>query len=282
MKINRLLLIPAISVSLSACNPPQSTENKVAAVSVVEPVQAAPTLAPEIANDCVFSLGFDVWEPYQYVDIGGQVIGLDVELISAVVEDMGCDIEFQQDTWIAALDKIKNAEVDMLLGASKTEAREEYAHFSAPYRQEEFSLYIRKDDEKHAGYQNLDSFIENGSKIGIVDGYFYGPQVSMLLDGSATAKYFVPGIMGELNVGRLLDGDIDGFLEDSYIGASILRRKGLAQYIVANGITINTGDIYVMFSQQSVTPEQVATFNTSLNKIKNSPKYQEIINKYSQ
>jgi polar amino acid transport system substrate-binding protein len=103
----------------------------------------------------------------------------------------------------------------------------------------------------------------------------------MLLDGSATSKYFVPGIMGELNVGRLLDGDIDGFLEDSYIGASILRRKGLAEYIVANGITINTGDIYVMFSQESVTPEQVATFNTSLNKIKNSQRYQEIINKYS-
>jgi polar amino acid transport system substrate-binding protein len=282
MKINRFLLILAMSFGLLACKPPPQTEDTAAVESVAEPEQSAQAPTEVSPKECSFSLGFDVWEPYQYVDIGGSVVGLDVELITAVVEDMGCDISYQQDTWISSLDKLKNAQVDILLGASKTDAREEFAHFSDAYRMEEFSLYIRKDDEKHAAYQSLDSFIENGSKIGIVDGYYYGPKVSILLDGTATSKYFVPGIMGELNVGRLLDSDIDGFLEDSFIGASILRRKGLSEYIVANGITISTGDIYVMFSKQSVTPEQVATFNDSLNKIKKSQQYEGIINKYSQ
>ncbi|MFT4938434.1 MAG: polar amino acid transport system substrate-binding protein [Paraglaciecola sp.] len=282
MKTNRFLLILAISITLLACNPPSSVESTVTDVSAAEPAQSKPIPPTETAEECVFSLGFDVWEPYQYVDISGQVVGLDVELIAAVVKDMGCDLSYQQDTWISSLDKLKDAQVDILLGASKTDTREEFAHFSISYRMEEFSLYIRKDDEKHAAYQSLDNFIENGSKIGIVDGYFYGPEVSILLDGTATSKYFVPGIMGELNVGRLLDGDIDGFLEDSFIGASILRRKGLSKYIVANGITLNTGEIYVMFSKQSVTPEQVAQFNNSLNKIKDSQQYEDIINKYSQ
>ena len=281
MKISHLLLFLVMSFGLLACKPPPQTESTLAVESVAEPEQSKQTPPTESASKCSFSLGFDAWEPYQYVDVSGRVGGLDVELIEAVVEGMGCNLTYQQDTWISSLDKLKNAQVDMLLGASKTTAREEYAHFSIPYRMEEFSLYIRKDDEKHAAYQSLDSFFENNSKIGIVDGYVYGPEVSMLLDGTATSKYFVAGIMGELNVGRLLDGDIDGFLEDSFIGASILRRKGLSDYIVAHGITISTGDIYVMFSKENVTPEQVATFNNSLNKIKNSQRYEDIINKYS-
>jgi polar amino acid transport system substrate-binding protein len=171
--------------------------------------------------------------------------------------------------------------VDILLGASKTEAREEFALFSDAYRMEEFSLYIRKGDKVRATYKTLDEFIQNGSRVGIVEDYVYGPDVSMLLDGDKTSKYFVNAIMGELNVARLLDEDIDGYLEDSFVGSSLLRRKALSNFIVAHGITIQTGNAYVMFSQKSVTQEQLNNFNTQLTKVKSSKVYQDILTKYS-
>ena len=279
MRISRLLLTILILFAVAACEPPPQVEKP------AEPIapgisQEEDMLAKHVVRDCQFSLGFDVWEPYQYVDVSGNVGGLDVELIKAVVKEMGCDITYRQGTWIRSLDKLRNGEVDMLLGASKTKAREEYALFSDPYRIEEFSLYIRKDDEVHRDYQTIDTFIENGSRIGVVDGYYYGPLISMLLDGTATSKSFMTSIIGELNVARLLDQDIDGFLEDSFIGASILRRKGLSDYIVAHGLTIQTGDVYVMFSRESVTAEQVVDFNAALAKVKGSEQYTEIMHKY--
>jgi polar amino acid transport system substrate-binding protein len=176
---------------------------------------------------------------------------------------------------------LKQGEVDILLGASKTEAREEFALFSDAYRTEEFSLYIRKGDKVRAGYKTLTEFIQNGSQIGIVGDYFYGPDVSMLLDSAETSKYFVNAIMGELNVARLLDEDIDGYFEDSFVGASLLRRKALSNYIVAHGLTIQTGNAYVMFNQKSLTPEQLNDFNTKLEKVKKSKIYQNILEKYS-
>jgi polar amino acid transport system substrate-binding protein len=194
---------------------------------------------------------------------------------------MGCQLTYQQGTWVDLLMALRQGEVDLLLGASKTQAREKFALFSDAYRMEEFSLYIRKSDKVRAGYKTISEFSQNNSRIGIVEDYVYGPDVSTLLDNPETSKYFVNAIMGEINVARLLDEDIDGYLEDSFVGASLLRRKALSKYIVAQGITINTGNAYVMFSKISVTPEQLRNFNTQLAKVKSSDIYQDILNKYT-
>jgi polar amino acid transport system substrate-binding protein len=280
MKINRMFLLLLLSFIVSACKPQTPVEQtKSTPVVVAETTVQAENQIPD--KHCQFVLGFDAWEPYQYVDVGDRIAGLDIELVAAVVEEMGCKLTYQQGTWVDLLMALKQGEVDILLGASKTEAREEFALFSDAYRMEEFSLYIRNGDDVRAGYKTLSEFIQNGSKIGIVGDYFYGPDVSMLLDNAETSKYFVNAIMGELNVARLMDEDIDGYFEDSFVGASLLRRKALSNYIVAHDITIQTGNAYVMFSQMTVTPELLSDFNTQLAKVKSNKIYQDILDKYS-
>jgi polar amino acid transport system substrate-binding protein len=281
MKTSRIFLLILLSSIISACKPEPSNEqtNSTPVVVDVETPMPMEKVAP--VKNCQFVLGFDAWEPYQYADVGDRVAGLDIELVAAVVEGMGCQLTYQQGTWVELLMALKEGEVDILLGASKTETREEFAFFSDAYRMEEFFLYIRKGDNVRAEYKTVADFIKNSSRIGIVSDYFYGADVSSLLDVPETSKYFVNAIMGELNVARLLDGDIDGFLEDSFVGATLLRRKALSNYIVAQGITIQTGDAYVMFGQKSVTQEQLSDFNIQLEKIKNSQVYQDILDKYS-
>jgi polar amino acid transport system substrate-binding protein len=264
---------------LVACSPPaEKDETSTTMVSAKTEAVIAPS---PMAGNCNLVLGFDAWEPYQYADVGGRVAGLDIELISGIAEAIGCEITYKQGTWVKLLAALREGEIDILLGASKTEAREEFAFFSDPYRMEEFSLYIRKADMKRAGYQSLNEFIDGGSQIGIVADYLYGEEVSKLLDDPKKAKSFVNAIMGELNVARLLDEDIDGFLEDSFVGASLLRRKALSDYIVAHGITINTGNAYVMFSKQSITEDQLALFNAELQRVKQSQTYKDLLTKYS-
>jgi polar amino acid transport system substrate-binding protein len=281
MKISRIFLLILLSCIVSACKPEPSKEQTNSTQVAADTATTTPMEKMAPAKTCQFVLGFDAWEPYQYTDVGNRVAGLDIELVSAVVEGMGCQLTYLQGTWVDLLMALKEGEVDILLGASKTETREQFAFFSAAYRMEEFSLYIRKGDNMLAEYKTLSDFIKNGSRIGIVGDYVYGPDVSTLLDDPETSKYFVNAIMGELNVARLLDGDIDGFLEDSFVGATLIRRKALSNYIVAHGITIQTGDAYVMFSQKSVTQEQLNAFNIQLAKVKESKAYQDILDKYS-
>jgi polar amino acid transport system substrate-binding protein len=87
--------------------------------------------------------------------------------------------------------------------------------------------------------------------------------------------------MGEINIARLLDEDIDGFLEDSFVGATMLRRKALSDLIMEQGLKIQTGNAYVMFSQQGITEEQLAAFNAELLRVKQSERYSELLNKYA-
>jgi polar amino acid transport system substrate-binding protein len=281
MKIIRVSLLIVLSFIISACKPESSTEQSESIPVAVDTEKTVLMEKDVLDKHCQFVLGFDAWEPYQYLDVGDRVAGLDIELVTAVIEGMGCQLTYQQGTWVDLLMALKQGKVDILLGASKTEAREQFALFSDSYRMEEFSLYIRKGDKVRSEYKTLDEFIQNGSRVGIVEDYVYGPDVSMLLDGDKTSKYFVNAIMGELNVARLLDEDIDGYLEDSFVGSSLLRRKALSNFIVAHGITIQTGNAYVMFSQKSVTQEQLNNFNTQLTKVKNSKVYQDILTKYS-
>jgi polar amino acid transport system substrate-binding protein len=278
MKISYLLMI----FLLAACSPQaEQTEEAQNTTETTLPETAEIAEPTPIVKKCSLLLGFDAWEPYQYADVGGRVAGLDIELVSLVANGIGCEITYKQGTWVDLLGSLKDGDIDILLGASKTPAREEFAYFSEPYRMEEFSLYIRSGEQDDLDFTTLTEFVNNGSKVGVVAEYLYGDEVARLVDHPETSKMFVNAIMGELNVARLMDSDIDGFLEDSFVGASMLRRKALSDYIVAQGITIQTGDAYVMFSQESVTPEQLAAFNAELNRVKTSGAYDDLIAKYA-
>ncbi|WP_340680983.1 transporter substrate-binding domain-containing protein [Paraglaciecola sp.] len=271
----RLLLSCTAALILSSCQPSDTKQVK-------DTSEQESAMAQQVLSDCHLTVGFDAWEPYQYVDVGDEVTGLDIELVNTVLKSMECTATFKAGTWVALLGELKNGEVDILLGASKTPAREEFALFSNAYRTEEYSLYIRQEDVKMADYNNIAAFIEKGKLLGVVEDYYYGPEVSMLRDGTVTSKSFVSAIMGELNIARLLDKDIDGYLEDSFVGASFIRRKALADNIVAQGLTIQTGDAHIMFSKKTVSEAKVELFNTALHSVKTSPLYQEIIDRYSQ
>ncbi|MEM0910402.1 MAG: transporter substrate-binding domain-containing protein [Pseudomonadota bacterium] len=285
MKTPITVLFVALSFALMSCSQEQRQQQEEVsdpdtASQIVTATPEDVTEEPAPAPECVLRMGFDVWEPYQYVDVNNEVRGLDIELISSVTESMGCDVEFVQGTWVSLLEELANGNVDMLLGASKTEAREDFAYFSQPYRSEEFVLYVRTDEPKFQNFETIEDFVSNGSRIGIVSEYFYGDEMSNLLDGEQFADQFVFGIMGEMNVARLLDMDIDAYLEDSFVGDSIIRRKALEEYIEPHNIRIKTGDIYVMFSQASVPEEKVELFDQALADYKLTTTYAGVLEKY--
>lgn len=232
-------------------------------------------------NDCKLTLGYDSWEPYQYLDIGNKVRGLDIDLLLMVAKRMPCKVEYAQGAWIDLLAQLKKGEIDILLGASKTEKRKQFAMFSEPYRTEQFSLYVRKDDEAAQQLSSFGDFITKGKKFGVVDDYFYGDELSGLRDNDKNSQ-FVSAIIGEMNIARLLDDNIDAFFEDSIVGASMIRRKGLSSFIVPHNLSITTGDVYVMFSRKSVTPDTVEKFNYGLKDVIKSGEYEALVTMYKQ
>uniref|UniRef100_A0A486XVN1 Amino acid ABC transporter, periplasmic amino acid-binding protein n=1 Tax=Rheinheimera sp. BAL341 TaxID=1708203 RepID=A0A486XVN1_9GAMM len=268
MKTLQLVVISFI-VCLTSCKP---------AVQQVSSTASAANSA-EQQQMCSFTMGIDAWEPYQYMTVGNVVAGLDVELVQNIMTDMGCTLDVVQGSWLELLTLLREGEVDFVLGASKTAERESFAYFSEPYRQERFQLYVRAE-QVNLPYSDLRAFVGAGLKVGVVNEYFYGGEVAELYEDDMLRPMFVGAIISELNMARLLDEEIDGLLEDSFVGASILRRKGLDKHIQPHSISLGASDVYVMFSQGSVSAAQVEQFNAGLVKLRDSGRYNQIVDKY--
>lgn len=293
MRALNVVLNITFVLMLASCGPQPtpSPDNKSTANASTA---AAPAATPQTTTDakastaaampaaCKFTLGYEAWEPYQFMGLDQKAAGLDIELINAVVKNMNCQLVTVQGAWMDLVSQLREGKIDMLAGASRTAAREQFALFSAPYRQEQFQLFVLVSKTASMPETTLADFINKGRKIGIISEYYYGDVFDELYRDPAKKAAFVEASMGELNVARLIDNDIDGMLEDSFVARSMLRRKGLSEQIGPHGIVLQSNDVYVMFSKVSVPEDKVLQFNQALKNIRNSGEYMLIVDKYQQ
>lgn len=278
MNVHYLLCSAVVCLLLSGCKPAETQSPAVPpaeAVTKVAETSSEPKVAP-----CQLKLGFESWEPYQYVGLEQQASGLDIEIMQAVAGRMNCTLVLQHGTWQELLGQFRQGQLDVLLGASKTPAREQFALFSEPYRAEQFQLFVRKDDAGKFNFASVAEMVAAKHKVGLISDYYYGEQITALYSDEQMRPHFVESTMSEQNIAVLLDEQVDAVLEDSFVGAAIIRRKGLEQQIEPHSIKLEETPIYVMFSKSTVQPEQVSSFNQALQQLKESGDYQQLLSKY--
>lgn len=261
--------------ALTSCDnaaPPAETETTAAAPAVVEETPA---------ETCHLTMGWDPWEPYHYLNPVGEVNGLDFEIVSAIAADAGCEVSFERDSWANLLRRIQDGSVDLISGATLTSDRESYAHFSEPYRTETFALFVRAGERDQFQGATLRELMDAGMKIGITDAYIYGEEVRSMQDDPAYAEQFFSADLGETSAGRLLDGEIDGFIDDIFVASAIIRRRGLEEDIETHPVDIGgSNDVRLMFSRTSVSDELVTRFDQSLAHLHETGEYDNIRDRY--
>ena len=240
--------------------------------------QRIPT--PERAEDCTLVVGWDPWEPYQYQDLGGELRGLDVELIKELSARIGCKTRFLASDWASLLKMLKKGDVHMLPGATMTEARAKFAMFSDPYRDETFVLYVRAGEKGRFKADKLGDLPERGFRVGVVSEYLYGEEVTALQDNDEYEDQFISVPISELNFSNLINFEADGFLEDPFVAAAVIRKKGLAEEVEAHSIAIKTRDVRLMFAKASVEQSLVDAINVGLREQKSDGSYAALLDKY--
>lgn len=268
------ILFIAVAAACIACSRQAPPADKAAATSADAPLAVEmPRGAPRDA-DCRLTMGWDPWPPFHYEEIGGQLAGFDVELVRAMTADAGCELLFERDSWAALLGKLRDGRLDLLTGATMTEARLEFAAFSAPIRREEFGLYVRRGEVSAWPGDEPRALMTQGFRLGVIGAYVYDPAVETILADPAYAEQLVYAHFGEALGGLLLDDEIDGFVENVYAAASILRRLGLADEIARHPMRLGEGtDVHIMYSRTSISPEQVERLEEALLKLKASGSY---------
>jgi len=272
MNTFKLIQMLGIMLCITACGNSEPGETS----QVVQPE----TVAPPDETPCELVMGWDPWEPYQYEIAGGQVFGLDVDLLTAVARNADCDIAFRKGTWRELLQQLRDGEVDLLSGATRTTDREQFAYFTEPYRDEQFSLYIATDQLADLEEKPFEQLIEEGLRFGVVEDYLYGDPISSIQNDDQYQDRFDYSSMAEINISRLLNGEVDGIIEDKYVGASIIRHKNLHDLITPHPLPLNSNPVSIMVSRASVDEALFSRINISVLELQANGAIDKVLAQY--
>lgn len=124
--------------------------------------------APVPEPPCILVMGWDPWEPYQFVDGHGEVTGLDIEIARAAASAGGCTLELVQASWMELLGRLQAGDVHLLAGATRTPGREAFAEFTSPYRAESFVVYTLAGNEALKNATQLQTLLDGETRVGTV------------------------------------------------------------------------------------------------------------------
>lgn len=101
-----------------------------------------------IATDTVFP-------PFEFTNEGGEFVGIDVDIINAIAEDQGFEIELQSLGFDAALLAVQTGQADgVIAGMSITDERKEIFDFSEPYFDADVTMAVAAGSDI-ATYEDL-------------------------------------------------------------------------------------------------------------------------------
>jgi len=179
---------------------------------------------PVFSEERIFTIGWEPWEPYQFINKEKQLTGLDVELISIIAQQMNCKISYTQLPWKRTLSYVERGQLDLAAGASKTSEREVYAFFSNPYRDESNVIFVLKGVSQKFPFKQLSDIKNSSFQLGITIGYHYGEAFSALMKDDAFKKH-VQGVPNEpVNIMKTLKHRVHGYIGDIYAGIASFKK----------------------------------------------------------
>ena len=236
-------------------------------------------ILPAYSQD--FSVGWELWYPYQFHNEANELTGVDIEAFNLISNKAGMSISYVELPWQRHLMYIKSGVVDIAFGASHTNGREKTAYFSVPYRKELVNFFVRKGTSQSIKLKELSDLTDSEYLIGVENGYYYGKEYEKL----KTVPEFIARINSvldiEQNVKMLLKGHIDGFLADPMSMQSFVKKYKLEGEFEMHPLPIYQGDIYIMLSKKTCTDADLVKINQAITTLKQNGKLEEIIKRWS-
>jgi polar amino acid transport system substrate-binding protein len=217
----------------------------------------------QIATDITFA-------PFEFQDISGNYVGIDVELVAAIAADQGFTYKLNPLGFSAAVAALESNQTDgVIAGMSITAERQLKYDFSDPYYDSGVVMAIRADNTQITGYADL-----RGRRVAVKTG----------TEGAA----FAEGIKDQYGFTLVYFDESPFMYEEVKTGNSAacfedfpVMGYGISQ---GNGLKIVTpmerGSSYGFAVLKGKNPDLLRMFNAGLANIRANGGYQAILDKY--
>lgn len=271
-----LTMAAVMAASMTACG--GSTKETTAAETKAADTTAADTSAADTtaadttaaADGKIYKIATDTtFAPFEFENDKGEMVGIDLDLLKAIAEDQGFEYELVVAGFSAACTGMEAGEYDAVIaGMSITDERKEKYDFSEPYYDSGVGMAVNADSDI-ASYEDLkDKTV--AAKIGTEGCSFaesiadqYGFTINQFEDSSSMYQDVLAG------------NSVACFEDYPVLGYEISR--GVAFKLP---LPMENGNSYGFAVMKGQNTELVDMFNAGLKNIKDSGKYDEILNTY--
>lgn len=255
-KFTALLAAASMVFSLTACGSAAPAESTEAATDTTE----AKTYV--IATDTTFA-------PFEFENDKGEMVGIDLDLLAAIAADQGFSYELQSVGFSAAVTALEAGEADAVIaGMSITDERKEKYDFSEAYYDSGVGMAVLAGSDIKS-YEDL-AGLQVAAKIGTEGCSFaesiqdeYGFTVVQFEDSASMYQ----DVLTETSAACFDDYPV--------LGYEISRGTGLSL-----PMDMERGSSYGFAVLKGENPELIEMFNAGLANLKESGKYDEILNTY--
>ncbi len=275
-KLLVLTLVASMTLGLAACG--SSASDTTADTTATETTESADATEDAEATDTTASdktwiIAMDtVFRPFEFTDDNGEFVGIDVDIIKAIAEDQGFQIDIQSLGWDAAVAAVQAGQADALLaGASITDDRKASGWIFSDSYYDSCQIFAVKGDSEIAGLEDL-----QGKKVAVKNGTAGANYADSLKDeyGFSVDVYEDSPTMYQ----AVILGQADACVEDEPIMADSIKTGGLDLKLVDG--TQSEGAPYGFAIMNEENQELLDMFNAGLADIKANGTYDEIIKTY--
>lgn len=214
------------------------------------------------------------WPPYTLLE-DGQVRGIDADLLTLALDNLGIAHEMTLEPWRRCLRKMQDGQLDILLDAFYNEERARQMRFPSEPMAENAMVLFYATARPH----KVDSVAElTGLRVGTEPGYAYGD--ASFAEGTHFIREDAPSL--EANFGKLLLGRVDLVITDRAVGLYTARLLGMQEAIDYNRKPLYSDRVYAAFSRKPAVAALVPRFEAELKRIKAGPDYARILQRYHQ
>lgn len=210
--------------------------------------------------------------------LNGKWHGIDVALATALLTDSGCSFKFIVLPWGRALKMLEQGGIDMMLSVSKTNEREQFAHFIGPERIE---TIVFAGIGQSSSINTLEQLLLLEKPIALQRGAFYGEAFTKLIYSlEQPAKHFIYTTNNRSKADLIKTKRVSGFLEARLNIEFELANSDELDDVIIHPVIINRAPVYYAFSKSSINEELLAKLTESYNKLSENGTFDKIFKQY--
>ena len=212
--------------------------------------------------------------PFEFTEDGNdEIVGFDVDMMNAIAEDQGFEIEFVNIEFDALIPALESGEGDIIAAGMNKLAgdRAEKADFGDTYFESDLMLLVKADSDIE-GIDAVTSDMKLASQIGTTGGDY----VQALEEDGTIAKGVVLNQWTDCYM-QLQNGDVQGVVVDKPVGEAYLNKN--ADKAKFAGESFGDHEEFA-FAVKKGNTELFEKINTGLANIKENGTYDELVAKW--